>query len=237
LSGKLSSVPLINTLFAPLQRVLFGSSQYFGRVSESSLQKENSVLLHQIIQYKQQQKDDAALRDQFQTSAIPTTHLLPAHIIAEPGFIPGQTAVEDFLIDQGSKNGIKDGMAVVYKDNLLGRVIETTTHVSHVVLVSNGTVSFAAKTLSSDALGVVKGQGGGDMLLDNVTLSQTLKNNDIVVTSGDMDMHGIGYPPNLVVGKIVSVQKDPSALFQRAHIVSLADITGLSLVFVYTITN
>lgn len=228
--GIFASIPFINASMAPLQQGIFTGAQKITNRTETQLQQENKDLTQQVVQLKKLEQDNAALRDQFQTTQIPSQHLLPAHIVGEPGFTVDM--IETIIIDKGSDDGVKKGMVVVYKDNLLGKIIKTTGGFSEVAVISNSNISFSAKTLQTNALGVIKGQGNGGILLDNVVLDQTLKKNDIVVTTGDLDSNGNGYPPDLIVGKISGIQKDPSALFQKANITSLANITKLSLVFV-----
>lgn len=237
--GILSSVPFINSMLAPLQRGIFMTTQQIVHHNNTTaqLQEENNTTVQAAVQYKKLQEDIVAFRDQFGTTKIPPSHLVPAHIIGEPGFIPGKTAVEEIIIDQGMRAGIKPDMAVVYKNNLVGKVVKTTNNFSQVLVVSNKAISFSAKTLTTNALGVIKGQGNGDMLLDNVLLNQNLKVNDIVMVNGSQNMQGEGYPANLIVGKITGIEKDPSALFQKASVASFSDITKLPMVFVLKITN
>lgn len=228
--GIFNAIPFINAVMAPLQKGIFTSAQNVTNSTETQLQQENKDLTQKLVQLKRLEQDNAALRDQFQTTQISSQRLLPAHIVGEPGFTVDM--IESMIIDKGSNDGIKKGMVVVYKDNLLGKIIKTTGGFSQVAVSSNNTISFSAKTLQTNALGVIKGQGSGAILLDNVVLDQTLKKNDIVVTNGDLDSNGNGYPPDLIVGEITGIQKDPSALFQKANITSLVNITKLSLVFV-----
>ncbi len=72
------------------------------------------------------------------------------------------------------------------------------------------------------------------MLLDNVLLSEQLNVSDIIVSKGDIDTEGKGFPRNLVVGRVTSIEKKPSALFQTARVKSNLDMSKLSLVFVIT---
>lgn len=232
-------MPFINSIVAPLQRIVLSATQTISPHDAGVLltQEKKSTDVQGQLQLKKLKEDTAALRDQFETAVVPSTHLVPARIVSEPGFLPGKTAVEEIIIDQGINSGIKPGMVVVYKNNLIGSVVKVTNAFSQVLVVSNKTISLSAKTLTTKTLGVVKGQGNGDILLDNVLLNQDLKINDMVVTSGNLDLKGMGYPPDLVVGKIIGVEKDPTALFQKASVTSIIDITKLSMVFVLKITN
>jgi rod shape-determining protein MreC len=98
--------------------------------------------------------------------------------------------------------------------------------------LTNSTSLFTAKTLNTQAQGVVKGQGGGGVVLDNVVLSESLKKDDLVLTNGDINTQNSGFPPDLTVGKIISVSKNPSDLFQKADIQPLIDLESLEKVFV-----
>ena len=70
------------------------------------------------------------------------------------------------------------------------------------------------------------------MTLDNVLLSENIKVGDIVTTKGDITLKRIGYPPDLIVGKIMSVDKNPSSLFQKARVESFVNLNKLYMVFI-----
>jgi cell shape-determining protein MreC len=59
-----------------------------------------------------------------------------------------------------------------------------------------------------------------------------LKKNELVLTKGDVDIDGTGIPADLVIGKIQSIEKVPTAIFQRAEVKSLINLTKLSVVFI-----
>jgi rod shape-determining protein MreC len=194
--------------------------------SMQQLQQENDQLRSQLAQMQEVQKDNQALHDQFITSNPSPHKLLPVEVIGDQ-----QNAL---LIDNGEQEGIHTGDVVVVKDNLIGKVSETTPHISLVMLLSDPSTSFTAETAKTSARGIVKAQDGGNSIFDNVVLTDKLETNDVVMTKGGLDGHGKGYPPDLIVGKIVSVDKQASSLFQSARIQSLVDISQLRMVFVMT---
>lgn len=223
----------IQLFFAPLQKFIFHTSQSIhAPTAEKKLRNENAMLKTQIAKDQLILQDNKAFRDQFHTTnPVPQT-LLPASIINMPSFFPGINAPETFIVDKGTSDEITMRTAAVYKDNLIGTVTKSNAHFSEITLLSNKTISFTAKTSQTNALGVLRGLGNGEMIFDNVVLSDTLKAEDMVVTSGTTDLEGKGFPPGLVVGKIISIDKNPSALFQRARVQSLIDMSRLSLVFI-----
>lgn len=196
------------------------------------LENENLVLTSMLSDQKKLKDNNSALSDQFQTSYPNSSTLLPANIVGAPSFIPGVSLPETFIIDKGTSDGLKVGKAVVYKNNLVGKISKANDFLSEVTLVTNATSSFTAKSSSSEVLGVIKGQGGGEMILDNVLLSDNLKPGDLIFTNGDANLNGTGYPPDLVVGRIVSVDKKASSLFQRAEVSSFIDFSKITTVFI-----
>lgn len=211
----------------------FFHSYYIGdKNSElARLKDENRNLKLQVMKLGALEKDNRALRDQFFIGNPSPKNLLPVFIVGMPGFLPGVSVLDKIIIDKGSEDKVKVGSSIVFKDNLVGRVVKTSSHLSVVYLLNNKEISFMAKTVKTSALGVVKGTGGS-LVLGNVLLSDTLQRGDMVVAKGDMQADGRGYPPDLVVGKIVSVNKKASSLFQSAEIESLLDVSKLEMVFV-----
>lgn len=239
----LSKLGILNPVNSVLQKIatpfqsatynFFNSVTLFGESSRlKKLQAENLTLTSMLSDQKKLKDDNASLSDQFQISSPNSNTLLPASIVGAPSFIPGVSAPETFIINRGTSDGIAVGKAVIYKNNLVGKVTKASDFLSEVTLVTNPTSSFTAKTSSSQALGVIKGQGGGQMILDNVLLSDSLKPADLVLTNGDTSLNGSGYPPDLVVGKIVSVDKKASSLFQRAEVSSFIDFSKITTVFI-----
>lgn len=232
----------VNSFFqsflSPFQAITYDTFSKVSNFSTSpklkALQDEENVLTKKLIDEKRLISDNKALRDQFQTQNPVSTSLLPAQVIGAPGFIPGVSAPETLILDKGERDGVRVGDGVVYQNNLVGKISQTSIYFSSVMLIVNSGSSFTAKTLDTQNLGVVKGQGGGEVILDNVLLSGTLKKGDIVLTKGDISEEGSGFVPDLVVGKIISVSKNPSDLFQKAEIKSMVDFSNLDKVFVQT---
>jgi len=207
----------------PLQRMTFGMFHNNSLTSEDKLREENAKLLTQLAKQKELESENRALHDQFEATSPSPTQLLPAQII-------GMNA-DQLVIDKGKSDQVKVGDVVVSKDNLVGKIVTVSQHLSIISLVTSSQTSFTAKEAGNDTPGVVKGIGGA-LIFGNVVLSDKLDTNSLVVTKGDVDGQNSGFPPDLVVGKITSVNKQPSALFQTAEVQSLVDFSKLSMVFI-----
>ncbi len=218
-----------------IQAVTFGVFQKLPFVSEDSkikdLRDENLDLLSKIVDSEKLKRENAALSDQFKTSYPRSIQLLKADVIGAPGFIPGVSVPTNFILDKGSKDNIREGQAVVIKNNLVGIIVNVSINLSKVNIINNYSSSFTAKT-ENGAQGIVKGLGGG-LTLNNVQLWENIKEGELVLTKGDINPDGIGIPQDLIVGKITEIEKNPSALFQKAKLESFVDFARLSTVFVY----
>lgn len=219
----------LQTVTLPVQRWAFTKAAPTpAMTSLQKLQQENDQLRTQLAQMQEIQKDNQALQDQFHTSTPAPQKLLPAQIVGTPQ--------NGLLIDKGEQDNVHIGEVVVVKNNLIGKISRTTPHISFVTLLTDPSTSFTAETVKTSASGIVKAEDGGNIILDNVVLSDKLEKNDVIVTKGNLDSSGHGYPPGLIVGKIVSIDKQASSLFQSAKIQDLVNISQLRIVFVMTKT-
>ncbi len=183
-----------------------------------------------ILDQKKMEADIKALRDQFAISRPSSTTLLPAKVIGLPSFIPGATPPEFLILDKGWRDGVKKDQAVVLLQNLVGKVSQVSQNSSKAILITNKDILFAAK-LESEALGVVRGLGDS-LIIDNILLSEEVKKDSLILTKGSEDLSGVGLPPDLIVGKIASIEKKSSDLFQKARVQTLVDLTKINMVFI-----
>jgi rod shape-determining protein MreC len=225
-----------DTILKPLQSVTLPVQKWvfttFSKVpvlyngSEESLREENTALRMQLVKMQELERDNVSLRNQFQISDPTARALLPATVIG--------VTENKIIIDKGSENSVQNGDIIVLKDNLIGKVTKVSPYVSIITLITDPATSFTAQTSKTSAIGVIKAQGGDTITFENVVLSDKLEKDDMIITKGDVDENGGGYPPKLVVGKVVSVNKKASNLFQSAQVKSLIDLTKIRMVFVIT---
>lgn len=223
---------VFNDIFSPVRRSVVGMVTKDEK--ESSLQQENDKLRKELLDQQKSMADLKALRDQFETQKIRSNTLLPAAIVGMKGFVPGVSLPEGLILARGSQDGVRVGQVVVYQDNVIGKIGKTTETTALVNLLYSENSTINAKTLHTNAIGLIRGLGQGVMSMEGVVLSEKLEKGDEVLTKGDEDLDKTGYPPDLVIGKIVSVDKKASNLFQTAQVESLVPITKLTTVFIMT---
>ncbi len=216
----------LQTITLPIQKLAFTVNSSTNHISDSQqqLQEENNQLRVQLAQMQELKRDNQALHDQFQNTTPTPQKLLPAAVVG--------LQQDALVIDKGQSDGLKIGAIVVAKNNLIGTISKVTPHLSEVRLLTDPSTSFTARAVKTNADGIVRSLDGGTIIFANVVLSDKLEKNDIIETKGDLSVTGQGYPPKLIVGEIVSVDKQASSLFQSAKVESLVNISHLQTVFI-----
>jgi len=107
------------------------------------------------------------------------------------------------FVDRGSADGVRQGMAVVTPDGIVGRIEAVYPTAAQVLLVTDP--SFAAGVVSQKGRveGTLKGMGRGDCLVDYLQNEQHVEVGEVFYTSGDDRMFPRGFP----VGPVVLVQQ------------------------------
>lgn len=135
------------------------------------------------------------------------------------------------IIDKGSDDGVFVGMPVEAPRGLVGRIYRTTPQTAQVLLLIDNISGVSARLSTSRALGVAEGGGrGGTISLNWVDLEAQIETGDVVLTSG---LNGT-FPQDLVIGRVIDVQRSEAELFQSALIQTAVDFDTLEAVFVIT---
>lgn len=232
---------ILNGLISIINKATFPAKtatlNIFGFENETikKLSEENAMLRKQVSEKQSITAENKALKDQFAKSGSRSQDLLPARVVGIPGFIPGVSLPQYLIIDKGSKEEVRVGATIVVGNYLVGKVIQATDKFSKVELITHKNSTFAGKVASQDGRevsGIIKGGGTDKLSFENVLLTMPLKKEDNVLTKGEKNARGVGFPPDLIIGKVTSVEKKSADLFQKAEVVSFVDFTNLTIVFI-----
>lgn len=195
----------------------------FGRLDEKQKrinQLEGEVVKLQELTLKAQslEEENLALRKQLQAPLPSSTKYLPAKTLS---------LERSLKIDKGEEDGIKIGANVVVENILVGKVMEVLPKMALVMLVTDPEMKIPAKTLKTQARGLVNGDFGTKAIFDKVLQSEALELNDLVITTGES-----GFAKDLLIGQIVNVTKKEVEPFQKAELKSSLDYQKLENVFV-----
>lgn len=139
-----------------------------------------------------------------------------------------------FYIDLGIENGIEKNMLVIYKENLVGRIVETFSNYSVVEMSTNNNARISART-SSGLLGVTQGNDENDrcMYFQPSTFEETLEVGEEIFTSGVSSI----YPAGLKIGKITDIDRKENNIFKSIRIEPEFESKDLREVMVYKYEN
>jgi rod shape-determining protein MreC len=238
LSGYLA--PVIRTVLNPLVNVQgWISSRYMAvyefvkvpkdvaslRQRNQELENEVSRLQIEILQLQQQMKEARVLY-----SLLDFARARPENRYVASSVIGRDTSpfLQYIYIDHGSDDGILRGMPVVTQQGLVGRVDAVNALSARVKLITDASsaVNILLEEAKSEA--VLTGSVTGDLTMGMIPQDIIIAPDTIILTSG----LGGTYPPNIVVGKVISVRKRENELFQTAAIQPAVDFLGLKAVLV-----
>ena len=123
-------------------------------------------------------------------------------------------------IDKGTSSGIKENMAVVTKNGLIGKISKVSKNSSEVKLITSDDVNFkvsiSIKTNEVDNYAILNGYDNKTELIKATGIDKTTNINvgDSVLTSG----LGEFFPAGIYVGTVERLEKDKYNLSKTAYI-------------------
>lgn len=135
-------------------------------------------------------------------------------------------------IDQGSQDGITQGMPVINPDGLVGRVSNTSKFTSQVELITDREMAVGAILQNTrETRGIVEGMGDSNTLgMINIPYYSRVKKGERVLSSGLSEF----YPKGIQIGTIQAVQREPNGLLLSATVRPSVKFDKLEEVFVIT---
>ena len=108
-------------------------------------------------------------------------------------------------LNAGYDDKIKKNMSAINERGLVGKVIDTTSNNSRVILLTDPNLSIAVKSISDGIFSLLTGEGDGKYLVSSFVKENKMPRlGDIVVTSGTAQI----FPVDLLVGKVAKVEKN-----------------------------
>ncbi|HMP90592.1 MAG TPA: rod shape-determining protein MreC [Kiritimatiellia bacterium] len=194
-----------------------------------ALEREVARLMAERNQLRMLEQENAQLRRLLGMVPAPHTEWIAAEVLARSR--DGWWQI--IRLNKGSSHGISENLAVVSIDGLVGKTVAVSRNTTDVLLLSDPSCRVAARLIRSGSFGIVSGRGPswqGQVFcrMEFIHKNDEIRAGDEVVTSG---LGGV-FPPNIPIGYVDRVYTDPSGLFQRADVITRADLSSLRYVFV-----
>lgn len=173
-----------------------------------------NIELQGMISYAQDTQELVEFKKQYDFSTAVLGQVLVKNFSEQAHF---------FLIDKGSNAGVAKDMVALYKDCLVGRVVEVYPRYSKVMLISDQTCKVAAYCAQSKATGIYQGDNQEwHSRLNHVSHLAQLEPGELILSSGD----GMIFPRGFGIGKVKSFQND--GLFHRVVVEPLVDLHAIN---------
>ncbi len=192
----------------------------------SRLQNENADLRQRLASDAETRHDNELLREQLGLQVAGA----PKQVAAEVVLFAPDSYRQFVTINRGSSSGIAPGMAVTSRGVLIGTIADVQKDTSRITLVTDPEFKLAAKDQDTGATGILRGQVGNGLELDEIGQTDTVKPGDSVTTAG----LGGQITPGLLIGKLQSVNTRSNVVFQSAQVETEFRVAGLRFVFVVT---
>ena len=199
------------------------------------LVKKNNALQKQLDDLSQQnrllQQDKYDLDDFRKLYSLDEKYSdypkVAAHVISSDG-----NWFNSFVIDKGSKDGLKVNMNVLA--GLVGIVTEVNKSYARVRSIIDDESSVTGSFLKTSDMCFVNGNlkliGKGMIDISGIPADAEVKDGYDVVTSPVSDK----YLPGILIGYARDIKTDSSNITQSAHLTPAADFSGLDMVLVIT---
>lgn len=218
-----------------------GISGFFSTIGEiDRLRSDNERLRRELAgaearlaELREAAAENAELRGLLGLTTSLQMDLLPVRILGrDPSNFTWEVG-----IDAGTTDGVRVGMPVVAAADgagaLAGTVVAAGADSATVRLVVDARASVVAIDQQSRALGLVRGQLGGQLVMiqiratDPVTVGDTVASAGLVLT--DAGGAGIGrspYPSGLLIGTVQALELDPDGLTRTAFVRPAVDFSS-----------
>lgn len=206
--------------FQDLQTVIDENKKL--EAKNKALEEENTLLKQQTSELEKLQKlyDLDSTYGQYDKVA--------ANIIGKD---PGNW-FSTFMIDKGSKDGIKVDMNVIADGGLVGIVTEVGSNYAMVRSIIDDESNVSAKFMSTSELCIVKGDlelvQDGFINLTNINKNSEVSEGDMVFTSYISDK----YLPEIFIGYVNNINDDSNSLTKTGYLTTAVNFGSLEKVFV-----
>ena len=218
-----------------------GVAGLFGAIGEiDRLRSENDRLRSELAGAEQRitelteaARENDELRDLLGISEALDMELLPVRIISRDP----SNLVWEAGIDAGTDHGVEIGMPVVGNADgagaLAGTVTAVTADTARVRFIVDTRSVVIAVDQASRALGEVRGQPGGQLVMVNVPVTEALAVGDTIVSAGlTLGEEASRYPGGLLIGRIQATEPDPNSLTQTAFVRPAVDVASVERLLV-----
>jgi rod shape-determining protein MreC len=219
-------INLLDIFAKPLETLSSISSFFESIVPFHSLRQENStlrdrinILNRKIETYKVIQDENDRLKGLLNFRKTVPYSTVPAQVI---GRDPSNWS-NSLIIEKGMVDGLSRNRAVISTKGLVGRIVELGKRSAKVLLITDPNSKVGVMIQRNRQGGILVGTPDGKCRMIYIALDSDVAAGDRVLTAG----LGSIFPKDVLVGEVVSVDKEPGRLYKYAVIKTAEDLSRL----------
>lgn len=204
----------------------FSSLFSLGKLQKENAQLKDSVnrLQAEVAQLSEAKKENEELRKDLGYVKENSFKYESAEVLAfDPSNLRGV-----LTINKGTKQGIKNGMAVISNGFMAGRITDVSENTAKVQLITDPASAIPVTLKSANTNGIARGGIGYGLTMEKIPQGETIETGNTVITSG----LGGEVPKGLVLGTVEKVTKQENSLFIDAIVRPSANLGTLSRLIV-----
>lgn len=217
-----------------LKNWISGNNQFFTDVSKlreenEGLKQENSKLQQDLREFEIVKSENETLKEYVNLKDKYSEYsTIPAYVINKDISNYNNCIV----INVGSNDGIKVGMAVISDKGLVGNIISVTTNTAKVQTIIDSSSSISCTLTASRDTIIARGtlEANSKLTATYIPTEASIIEGDLVETSG---LGGI-YPKGILVGTIEKVINTSNIVDRYAKIKTAVDFSKIETVLVIT---
>lgn len=205
------------------------------RTENDDLRRELAGAEQRIAELTEAARENDELRELLGITEALEMELLPVKVISRD---PSNLAWEAG-IDAGTDHGLAVGMPVVANADgagaLAGTIVAVTEDTARVRFVVDTRSVVIAVDQETRAMGEIRGQPGGQLVMINVPVTEPVELGDTIVSAGlTFGEEASRYPGGLLIGRVQAVEPDPNALTQTVFVRPAFDVQSAERLLVVT---
>lgn len=132
------------------------------------------------------------------------------------------------VLNKGSADGVRKGMAVVTPMGVIGKVVTVTGRTAKVLLLTDPNSGIDVLVQRTRSRGIISGSLESGTVLKYIKRSEDVQEGDRLVTSGLDNV----FPKGMLVGTVIKVRKQSRGLFQNVEVMPAAQASLVEEVMV-----
>ena len=183
------------------------------------LRREKALLSEQLNRYREGYLEAIRLQ-----KLLALKSGFPYRTVAARVIDSNRTSLfKTLLINKGTADGLRVGLAVLSDQGAVGRIIETSWHASRVLLMIDENSNIDALIQRSRAQGILQGAGAAGGNLKYISRTEEVLPGDVVLSSG---LAGV-FPKGMLLGVVTGVSRKEGGLFQKIDVAPAVDFGKL----------